>query len=225
MFVTSYDNTSIYYEIHGNGNPLLLLHGFSNDHTIWNETGIVDKLKKDFTLISMDCRGCGLSDKPITFDSYSIKAHIEDIKAVLNACTKKPIIVWGWSFGATIALYYSKYYKTNATIAAGTYFGPIFTNDYINSRLKETTDEIIKVRINGLRQWMPVYPNEMNNQFLVYTGTKDGNVVVQIRKQKDEIINAGGKVEILEDIDHYGLLNDKTIIDKYVIPFIRDHSK
>ena len=225
MIVTSFDNTSIYYEVNGTGNTLLLLHGFSNDHTIWDDTGLVKKLQRDYTVITMDIRGCGLSDKPKNSESYSIEAHIKDINAVLKACSKEFPIIWGWSFGATIALQYSKYSKVKATIAAGTYFGPIFTEEYINNRLKETTDEIIKTRSIGLRQWASVYPNEMKNPFLVYTGTKDGNVVVQIRKQKEEILNAGGNVEILEEIDHYSLINNVEKIDKYIMPFIRKNSK
>ena len=225
MIVTSFDNTSIYYEVNGIGNTLLLLHGFSNDHTIWDDTGLVKKLQKDYTVITMDFRGCGLSDKPKNSESYSIEAHIEDINAVLKACNKEFPIIWGWSFGATIALHYSKYSKVKATIAGGTYFGPIFTEAYINNRLKEITDEIIKNRSIGLRQWASVYPNEMKNPFLVYTGTKDGNVVVQIRKQKEEILNAGGNVEIFEEIDHYGLISNMDEIDNYIMPFIRKNSK
>lgn len=225
MFVTSYDNTSIYYEVTGIGSALLLLHGFSNDHTIWERTGLVEKLKKDYTVITMDFRGCGLSDKPKSHQFYSIKANIQDINAVLKTCDKGIPIIWGWSFGATIALHFSKGTHVEATIAAGTYFGPIFTEEYINKRLKETADELTKIRLIGLRQWLPIYPDEIENPFLVYTGTRDGNVVVQIRKQKDKIIDAGGKVEILEDTDHYGLINNSANIDKYIMPFVRENSK
>jgi pimeloyl-ACP methyl ester carboxylesterase len=54
MTVTSFDNTSIYYEVNGTGNTLLLLHGFSNDHTIWDDTGLVKKLQRDYTVITID---------------------------------------------------------------------------------------------------------------------------------------------------------------------------
>jgi hypothetical protein len=40
-------------------------------------------------------------------------------------------------------------------------------------------------------------------------------VVVQIRKQKEEILNADRNVVILEDINHYGLINNTDKLDKY----------
>jgi hypothetical protein len=56
--------------------------------------------------------------------------------------------------------------------------------------------------------------------FLVYTGSKDGNVVVQIRKQKQKILNSGGIVEILNGTDHFGLVNNHSEIEKRVFPKI-----
>jgi pimeloyl-ACP methyl ester carboxylesterase len=222
MFVTSVDGISIYYEINGTGDPILLLHGFSNDHSIWHDTGWVDRLKQNYTVIAIDLRGCGKSDKPEKSESYSLDAHIADIQAVLSTCSIECPIIWGWSFGATLGLQYVKKNKIKAIVAAGTYFGPIFTKDYVDKRIQEAADDIQIARMLGLKEWPLLYPKDIKIPFLIYTGTNDGNVVVQIRKQESEIINAGGKVLILDGVDHYGLINNQIEIDKLVMPFIEN---
>lgn len=220
MNINSYDNLSIYYDIVGTGPKILLLHGFGNDSTVWIQTGLIEKLKHNFTVITMDFRGCGKSDKPVSSESYSLDAHCMDIKKILTVTNTEKIILWGWSLGATVALHFS---KENANIVksafiAGTYFGPIFTDTYIEKRISETTSLIDKARLNGFKKWPIVNPNEIKIPFLVYTGTNDGNVVIQIKKQEEEITKAGGIVKILDNVDHYGLINEYREIEEQIIP-------
>ena len=49
----------IFYRIGGFGPPLLLLHGYPQNHYMWNK--IADTLAKDFTVILPDLRGYGQS--------------------------------------------------------------------------------------------------------------------------------------------------------------------
>jgi pimeloyl-ACP methyl ester carboxylesterase len=50
---------SIHYEIHGQGEALVLIAGFSADHTVWQN--IVDLLARSFQVILLDNRGAGRS--------------------------------------------------------------------------------------------------------------------------------------------------------------------
>lgn len=84
MYVSSIDGSSVYYEKNGCGPSILLIHGFGGDHNIWHETGWVDNLINDFTVITFDLRGCGkseISDEP---DFYSINNHLSDILAIIK---------------------------------------------------------------------------------------------------------------------------------------------
>jgi len=40
------DGASIYYEIHGEGHPLILISGYTADHTIW--LTVLEELAKSF---------------------------------------------------------------------------------------------------------------------------------------------------------------------------------
>ena len=67
-FININDNT-LNFNIEGNGFPVVLIHGFSDDLNYWNF--ISNELKKYFTVITLDLRGHGktpLGDKPITIE-------------------------------------------------------------------------------------------------------------------------------------------------------------
>src|SRR4029453_1400756 len=155
---------------------ILLLHGFSNDQTIWSRTGWITRLQSECTVITLDLRGCGASDNPEAFPPYSVQAHIADVEVVLNELGLERPVVWGWSFGATVALHLSKRAMAAATIAAGTYFGPIFTAAYVGAKLTETVHALDRARWSGLEPWPSVEPSEVRGPLLMYTGTRDGNV-------------------------------------------------
>ncbi|HTD03471.1 alpha/beta hydrolase [Undibacterium sp.] len=73
----------IYYEVHGDGEPLVLLHGFSSASKLWHMAGYVAGLKRSHRLILIDLRGHGLSDKPHDAAAYVLKKRLDDIGAVL----------------------------------------------------------------------------------------------------------------------------------------------
>lgn len=66
---------TMYYEIHGQGEPLVLISGFSVDHTVWLE--VVERLQAFYQVIIFDNRGAGQSDIPV--GPYSIEAMSEDV--------------------------------------------------------------------------------------------------------------------------------------------------
>ena len=96
--VTSADGTEIAYEQHGEGSPLILVHGASADRTSFRP--LVPQLADDHTLIVPDRRGRGDSgDGP----TYSLDREIEDLRALLAVIDGTPA-VFGHSFGGLVAL-------------------------------------------------------------------------------------------------------------------------
>ncbi|MFC3908871.1 alpha/beta fold hydrolase [Legionella dresdenensis] len=95
------NDIDIYYEIHGkgNGNPLVLIAGFSCDHTFW--TGVLGDLSRSHEVILFDNRGIGQTDAPDT--PYSIDLMADDVMALITRFElDKPVIV-GQSMGSAIA--------------------------------------------------------------------------------------------------------------------------
>jgi pimeloyl-ACP methyl ester carboxylesterase len=220
MFAISKDDLNIHFEVTGWGPALVLLHGFGGDHQTWVDAGWVDRLKGRYRVIAMDLRGCGKSDKPETVTAYSIENHCLDIDRVLEAVHESDPILWGWSLGATIAMHYTARRRIKATIACGSYFGPVFSDEFVEKQISGMKDATSIARLTGFNRWPVVYPAEMKNPFLIYTGTKDGNVVVQLRKQQGDIERAKGKLVILDEVDHVGLIQGIDRVEPIILEFI-----
>lgn len=71
---------NLFYESHGQGEPLVLIAGFSADHTAWRE--VVDRFKQDFKVIVFDNRGVGQSDTPR--GPYNIELMCKDALALCD---------------------------------------------------------------------------------------------------------------------------------------------
>lgn len=93
-------NTLCEYEDTGSGPPLLLIHGFPHDGTLWRLQ--IEELKNHARLIIPDLRGFGKSgDAPetMTMDDYAA-----DLKALIDAQRIRGVILCGLSMGGYISL-------------------------------------------------------------------------------------------------------------------------
>jgi pimeloyl-ACP methyl ester carboxylesterase len=83
-------NGDVFYTVHGNGEPLLLIHDLhpASSSTEWSK--IMKRLEKSYTVYSIDLPGCGRSDKPsITFTNYYFVQLLNDfVKDVIGKKTK-----------------------------------------------------------------------------------------------------------------------------------------
>ena len=220
-YVVSSDGVRTAYDVAGTGPPMLLLHGFSHDRTMWARAGWVERLRAEFTVITADLRGCGASDKPSTPDAYSLAAHLDDLATILRAVDRERCIVWGWSLGATIALHLAARVDLVATVAAGTYFGPIFTADYVERRRNATRNVLQRARWSGLESWPAVEPEQVRGPLLLYSGTRDGNVVRVLERQRRSIEAVGAALQVLDGLDHLDLVAAVEPVAAVVMPFVR----
>lgn len=93
------DGLKIYYEIHGDGKPLVLIEGLAQKICMWKYQ--IEGLKDYFKVVVFDLRGGGKSDKPKT--GYSVDNFADDtIKLIRGLNLKKPHIL-GVSLGGFIA--------------------------------------------------------------------------------------------------------------------------
>ncbi len=66
-----FNGSKIFYRITGNGNPVVLIHGFGEDGDIWQKQ--IEFLKYHFLLIIPDLPGSGKSEliKDANIETYS----------------------------------------------------------------------------------------------------------------------------------------------------------
>ena len=100
MPIASSDGVDIYYEVHGEGPPILFIHGSGGHHAAWWQQ--VAALRDRYTCITMDLRGFGNSDSSMPeFDGQDFP---EDLIAVLDALDASDVMCVGQSIGAAAAL-------------------------------------------------------------------------------------------------------------------------
>lgn len=90
----------MYYESHGEGEPLVLIGGLSND--VSDYTSMLPWLAKKYRVIAFDNRGVGRTDKPDM--PYSIGIMAADTKGLLDALHIKQAHILGVSMGGRIAI-------------------------------------------------------------------------------------------------------------------------
>jgi pimeloyl-ACP methyl ester carboxylesterase len=100
----------IYYEVEGQGPPLVFAHGATGDLNVWREYGFVDQFRLDYTVILYDLRGHGQSDKPHDVAAYSYTLLANDVIAVLDTLHLDTTHFWGYSLGAIVGFALAKHH-------------------------------------------------------------------------------------------------------------------
>jgi pimeloyl-ACP methyl ester carboxylesterase len=93
------NDIQLFYEVRGDGEPLLLIAGFACDHLIWSL--VEPSLTSRYRVISFDNRGVGQSSAPDR--PYSIPQMAQDAAALLEEMGVREVHVAGYSMGGQIA--------------------------------------------------------------------------------------------------------------------------
>ena len=90
---------SIYYQVHGSGEPLVLIQGFSGDHTGWFFQ--TPAFKKHFQLVVFDNRGIGRTDRSPA--PYTIRTMADDTVGLMDFLGIDKARILGMSLGGMVA--------------------------------------------------------------------------------------------------------------------------
>jgi non-heme chloroperoxidase len=97
----------LYYEDHGSGKPVVLIHGYPLDGASW-EKQIAALLASGYRVITYDRRGFGKSSQPTT--GYDYDTFAEDLRKVVTKIDLSDFALVGFSMGGgEIARYLGKY--------------------------------------------------------------------------------------------------------------------
>ncbi|MEO8623512.1 MAG: alpha/beta hydrolase [bacterium] len=99
MPMTTLGDLNVFYERHGEGEPVLLIHGLGSSTEDWEPQ--VDALSNYFTVIAYDVRGHGRTAKPR--GTYSVPQFAEDAARLVEHVGLGPMHVMGLSMGGMIA--------------------------------------------------------------------------------------------------------------------------
>src|SRR5690242_10652764 len=76
--IVNVNGVNIHYVTGGQGEPLLLIHGFGQNWFMWNR--VLPELSRHFTIIAPDLRGVGESGKPDSgYDKKTMAADLHEL--------------------------------------------------------------------------------------------------------------------------------------------------
>ena len=90
----------IYYEVHGDGPAVVLIHGSGGHHAAWWQQ--VPALSRSYSVVTLDLRGFGKSTSDL--DEFDSLAFPDDIVAVLEHAGIERAVLVGQSIGASAGL-------------------------------------------------------------------------------------------------------------------------
>lgn len=90
-----------YFIDHGSGEPVVLVHGFSQTHAAWLQTPLYEDLVRDHRVIAVDLRGHGASDKPHDPTAYGPNLSSDLVRLLDHLDIDKAHFV-GFSLGANV---------------------------------------------------------------------------------------------------------------------------
>lgn len=108
----TYDRITLRYDDDGEGETLLLLHGWGCDRNVWS--GIRPILRKHFRVISVDFAGFGRSDEPQSV--WGVEDYTRSIEALVQHIGAECPTLVGHSFGGRVAILYASRNATRRVI-------------------------------------------------------------------------------------------------------------
>ena len=101
MPVVQANGIDIYYEVQGEGEPLVMIPYLAADQACYAFQ--VADYAKDFSCYTVDLRGAGRSSKPA--GTYSTELLADDVAAFMHAAGLDRAHIWGLSLGAAVGMW------------------------------------------------------------------------------------------------------------------------
>ena len=220
------DDSKIYYEEYGSGEPLILLEG--NDGIISDFYNQIPFLSKHFRVIAVDSRGQGKS-----FDysksNYGYEKFSDDLFQMVKELKLQKVNIVGWRDGGITGLIFNSKNPNlvNKLVTIGANTNPDGVKDELIRSIKDrydiSTDEKEKRRLN----LMINYPNitmedlkKIKNPVLVVAGDND-----VIKKENTTFIAEmidEAKLEIIENSTHNVPFDQPEILNKKMLDFLKN---
>lgn len=102
------NNVNYHVEVRGEGEALVLLHGFTGSGASW-----ADCFVRDLRVVTVDLLGHGQTDAPSDADRYRMEYAARDLIAIFDYLKLGKVYLLGYSMGGRLALYTALHYATH----------------------------------------------------------------------------------------------------------------
>lgn len=199
-FVTSKDGVRVAYDVSGSGPVVILLHGGGQDRQVWHRAGYVSRLAKEFTVVTIDIRGNGESDKPRDVSAYHFARINEDLLAVADAVKAQRFSLWGFSYGANVGRYLaSQTDRVQSMVYIGIPFGPAVGGRFLDAVKKMPNRP---AWITAMLSYPPIEPVDMRNPTLWLVGANNEGAMESVKEYRDKLTGTAVSLEVIDGLNH-----------------------
>lgn len=137
MALAELNGNKLYYEVHGQGEPVVLAHGMGGNHATWFQQ--VDVLARGYRVITFDHRGFGNSED---VQGLGRSGFVEDLKALLDHLDIEKAALVGQSMGAGTAICFACQYpeRVKALVIADSLHG-IVESDSVSQLMDKAREK------------------------------------------------------------------------------------
>lgn len=213
------ESIQLYYEQYGEGQPVILIHGWPLSHQMW-EYQIQEIVAAGFQVVAYDRRGFGQSSKP--FSGYDYDTLAKDLHDLITGLNLKNVILAGFSMGGgEVARYIGNYGTDNVAKAALiSSIVPYMKKASDNPEgVPEETFEEFKANVKADRLG---FLKGFGNNFVNYEDNKDNISEAQLHYNWTLAAGASPK-GTLDCIDSFGKTDFRKDVKKFDIPTLIIH--
>ena len=222
MFL-SVNGVNLYYEVHGSGSPVLLVHGNSESHAIFDK--LIPALAKNHTVYCADSRGHGQSSMlPESHYADMARDYIEFIKTL---GIEKPAF-YGFSDGGILGLMIAMREPglLSAIVCSGPNLFPRGVKRYVLLFLRAACAIKKRPLFEMMLREPDIRPEELSAitcPALITAGTKDLILPEHIRLIADAI--PGAELKLFEGETHESYVHHKDILAPVIEDFLARAAK
>ncbi|MBZ0316562.1 MAG: 2-succinyl-6-hydroxy-2,4-cyclohexadiene-1-carboxylate synthase [Anaerolineae bacterium] len=152
------NHLTYHYTRSGEGDPILLLHGFTGCGDNWQP--ITDALSRHFQTITLDLPGHGKTDSPADPTRTQMEAVAADLHELITRVIQSPVHLVGYSMGGRLALYLALHYPQSIRKLILESASPGLATE-AERQARRASDENLAARI--LQNGIPAFVEEWDN--------------------------------------------------------------
>lgn len=147
------NGVKLYYEVTGDGPPIVFCHEFAGDYRSWQPQ--VEAFSDEYRCITYSHRGYPPSDVPEDVDSYTQEILVEDLRGLLDHLGLERAHVVGLSMGGNVALNFALTHPQRCltTVVAGCGAGTVEREQF-----ERDNDRVVKyLQTSGMAAFATMY--------------------------------------------------------------------
>lgn len=173
MKTLSFNDKLIAYQIEGEGTPVVLLHGYLESMTVWDD--MAKKLSENFSVIRLDLPGHGKSS--VFGDTHSMEFMADAVKNVLEAEGHKSCFLVGHSLGGYVALAFHEKYPDFLRGLSLFHSHPFADTEQVKLNRQKEIDLVLK------GQKMEIFNTNIPKLFADFNLSKFSGVVEKMKQE------------------------------------------